>query len=327
MPTASGIAAQLGYAAETTWGSYKVPDHWVEVVSESFALNVQRIEGKGMRASNRVQRSDRWVSNKKGVTGSVQFEVASKGFGLWIKHCLGAVTTTTPGGGTNSKTHTGKVGDPFGLGLTVQVGRPDNAGVVQPFSYMGCKITDWEIANTVDNFVTLSSTLDGQDESTVTGLASASYASADELLSFVGGALTIAGSQVATVHDISIKGTNALKTDRYGIRTSTLKKEPIQNGLIAISGSLTSEFESLTAYNRYVNGTQASVVATWTGATLLEGSIFPSLVCTMPVCRFDGTTPNLSGQDMLTQTLPFVALYDGSQEPISVAYTTLDTTP
>lgn len=326
MSTASGIAGQFGYAAETTWGTYKAPDHFVEVVSESLALQIERIASAGIRASSRVARSDRWVANKKGVTGQLSFEVASKGFGLWLKHMLGAQSSGTASGGTNAKKYTSTIGDPFGLGLTVQVGRPDDTGTVQPFSYKGCKITDWELSNSVDGLLMLASTLDGQDEDTAQSLAAASYPSSSELLSFVGGSVTIAGSSVATVHDIKITGKNALKTDRYGLRTSTLKKEPIANGFVEVSGEITTEFESLTAYNRFVNGTQVAVVADWLGQTALEGSIFAELKATMPVCRFDGTTPNLNGHDMLVQTLPFVALYDGSQEPITIDYVSLDAT-
>ena len=68
MSTASGIAGSFGYGADTTWGTYKAPDHFVEVVSESLKLQIDRIESKGIRASNRVLRSDRWVANKKGIS-------------------------------------------------------------------------------------------------------------------------------------------------------------------------------------------------------------------------------------------------------------------
>lgn len=326
MSTASGISGSFGYAAETTWGTYIAPDHFVEITNESLLLQVDRIESKGLRAGNKVQRSDRWVGNKKGVTGSVGFEVASKGFGLLLKHALGAQSSGTVSGGTNAKKYTSTLGDPFGLGLTMQVGRPDDTGTVRVFSYLGCKITDVEWKNSVDGLLEMTCGVDGKDEDTAQSLAAPSYASSSELLSFVGGTLTIAGSAVATVSDISVKVATALKTDRRFIAAAQTKKEQIQNGLVVVSGSITTEFESLTAYNRYVNGTQAAIVCDWLGQTALEGSIFPELKITLPVCRFDGTTPNLNGEDMLTQSLPFVALYDGSQEPITVDYVSLDAT-
>lgn len=327
MPTGSGIAGQFGCAAETTWGTFQTPTRFLEFVAETVNLKIDRLESKALRASTRVQRSDRWTANKKGADGDLEFEVSSKGFGLLFKHWLGTVNTSTAPGGTTSKRHRCTIGDPFGLGLTVQLGRPDDTGVVQPFSYLGCKIVSGELANNVDGYLTFKASIDGADETTGQALAATSYASADELLNFTGGALTIGGVAVATVKDISIVAAINLNTARYGIRSSTLKKEPVADDFVQITGTITTEFESLTAYNRYINGTTAAIVGTWTGATALEGAIFPQVVATMPVCRFDGDTPNLAGKSMLEQKLMFKALYDGSQEPLTVDYITLDATP
>src|SRR5487761_1382902 len=202
----TGIDGQFGYAAETgNYGTYLAPDHFVEIVSEALALQVDRISSSGIRAGSRVARSDRWVANKKGAAGNLSFEVASKGFGLMLKHWLGAVATTVPVGGTTSKTHTATIADMTGLSLTLQVGRPDNTGVVRAFSYPGCKILDGELTNAVDGILMFNPTIDGHDEDTTQTLAVATYPTASELLSFVGGTVTIAGTAVATVHDISIK--------------------------------------------------------------------------------------------------------------------------
>jgi hypothetical protein len=326
MSTASGIAGQFGYAAETTWATYKTPDHFVEVVSESMKLSIDRIESQGIRAGDRVLRTNRYVAGKKQTAGSLSFEVASKGFGLLFKHALGSIATTTAAGGTNAKKHSATLGDPLGLGLTMQIGRPDNTGTVQPFSYTGLKIVSAEWTNSVDQLLMFNADVDGQGESTSQSLASASYASSDELLSFVGGSVSVAGSTVATVHDFSVKVATGLKSDRFYLGAAS-KAEQLQNALVAITGTLTMEFAGLTAYNRFVNNTQAAVTASWAGFTALEGAIMPSLTITLPNCRFDGETPNLSGHDMLAQQISFVALYDGSTAPITVDYVSLDATP
>lgn len=326
MSIRSGVAAQLGVAAETTWGTYQTPTRFFEFNNENLNLSVARIESQSLRASNRMLRTDRWVANKKGVSGSVSLEVMSKNFGLVFQHMLGSISSGTVAGGTNAKKHTAVLGDPFGLGLTVQVGRPDIGGTVRPFSYLGCKVTDWEISNSVDGLLMLNLSLDGSDETTAQSLAAASYATAQEILNFTGGVLNVAGAAV-DVRDVSIKGTTGQKTDRYFIRANTLKKEPVIASMVEISGSVTMDFTDLTAYNRFVNGTLASLDVTWTGATALEGAIFPSCKVTLNNVRFDGDTPNVSGPDVLTQTLNFKALYDGSTGPITIDYTTLDATP
>lgn len=324
---ASGISGQFGIAAETTYGTYATPTRFVEIVSESLKLEANRIESNAIRANERVLRNSRWFANKKQVGGDLEFEVASKGFGLFFKHWLGAVATTTAPGGTNAKRHRCTIADTFGLNFTAQVGRPDTGGTVRPFSYLGCKVLSGSLSNSIDEFLKFRMSVDGADVTTAQGLASASYATADELLHYQGGVIKVGGSTVGTVKDIEIMVDNALKTDRYFIGSGAIKKEPVANGLVSVTGRMRLDFEDLTMYNRFANATTASVQATWTGLTALEGAIFPSVDVTMPVCRFDGDTPNLNGHDMLEIDVNFKSLYDGTNEPIQLDYISLDATP
>lgn len=322
MAIRSGLNSQIGYAAEATWGTSATPTRFLEFNSESMKLDVQRIESQGLRATNRVLRSDRWAANKKGVTGDVEHEVQSKGFGLLFKHALGTVSIATTASGTNSKDHTHTLGDPYGLGLTCQVGRPDVSGTVQPFTYTGCKVTEWELSNEVDGILMWRMGLDGQDEATATALATASYVASTELLTYVGGTITVAGSSF-DLTNFSLKGANGLKTDRHFVRASVLKKEQIAAQSVELSGQIEAEFESLTAYTRFTAGTTAAIVAKWEGTTI-EASSKYTVQVTLPVVRFDGETPNVSGPDVLMQSLPFKVLYDGTQEPLSLLYRTTD---
>ena len=169
-------------------------------------------------------------------------------------------------------------------------------------------------------------TVDAMDEDQSIGLAAPSFGT-QSLLSFVGGQITVAGANF-DVTDVSVQGDNGLKTDRYFLRSNTLKKEPVHNSFRAFTGTLTAEFTDLSAYNRYVNGTLASVTATWVGAQIeaVTPTYFYTLQVTMPQVRFDGETPDISGPDIITQSLPFKALWDGTTSPVTVLYRTTDTT-
>jgi hypothetical protein len=168
----SGIDTQVGIAEETTYGTLVAPARFLEFTAESLKAAIDRNESKGKRAAQRVIRSDHWKAGKRQGGGGLEFEIGNKGFGLLLtKHLLGSVTTTADGAG---KKHSGSVADLFGKSLTVQIGRPDVSGVVQPFSYLGCKIDEWEISNNVDGFATLKlSKVDARDEDSTTGLTSA----------------------------------------------------------------------------------------------------------------------------------------------------------
>jgi len=325
MAIRSGLAAQLGAVAEDTWGVYKAPTSFIEFTEESLALAIERIESPGLRANNRVLRTDRWAAGQKRVEGTVSFEAPSKGLGLWLKHALGSVSITTPSGATNSRLHTHTLGDPYGLGLTVQVGRPMSNGTVTPFSYTGCKIDQITLSNSVDEFLVVECEIVGEDEITSESLASASYPTGVQLFNWTQGVISIAGSSVGVVTDFTVTVANNHKSDRYFLGAATMS-EPIIAGMTEVTGSMTVEFDSMTNYNRFVNGTIAAVTAKWTAATAIESTFFPYVEVSLPDVRFDGTTPAVAGPDVLSIELPFKALYDGTDQPITITTQTADTT-
>ena len=323
MALRSGLAAQFGMVAESSFATYNAPTRFLEMTDDSLALTIERIESAAIRSTNRVMRSDRWVAGAKSAGGATGFELADRGFGLLLKHMLGAVAITTPGGGTNTRDHTVTLGDMAGLSATVQIGRPDVGGTVRPFSYVGCKVASWQLSNSPNGLLLLEVTWDGVDETTSESLASASYPATQGLLSYVGGLITIASSSF-DVREVSLTGDNGLDTGRHQIRQSQLKKEQHAAAMVELGGNLSADFTDLTAYNRFVNGTVASMTMLWEGATI-EGSFKYGLLVTLPAVRFDGTTPNVGGADILEQPLPFKVLNNGSGEPITLRYRTTDT--
>jgi hypothetical protein len=336
MSIRSGLASQIGIAAETTFGSPVTADHFIEFNKESINFTVDRMESKGLRASNRVLRSDRWVAGKKAVAGDVEAEIQTKGFGLLLKSALGGSTITTPSGATLARLHRYILADPYGQSYTLQVGRPDTSGTVNPFTYSGMKVSEFDLKNSLDGFVTGTWKWTGQTEAMQSGtspynaapytLASSSYAASTEILSWIGGTLNIAGSAVAVVTDFSLNVKTGIKSDRYTINSSRLIKEQIIADMTEITGQVSVEFSDLTAYQRFTAGTLAQIDVTWSGETVIESTTYPYLKVTMPKCRFDGNTPNVDGPGVLKVDLPFKALYDGTNEAITMDYLTSDTT-
>lgn len=293
MATASGIDAQLGIVDESTYSTYVVPTRFHEIRGETLKFDRGRIKSQGIRAGRRV--NHRWAAGVQRVTGGWDMELAAQGTGLLFKHMFGAVTTT----GTNPYTHTFTPGTLDGKSFTCQVGRPDGGGTVRPHSYVGCKITGWEIGLAVDEIAKLHVDVYGAHEDTGQSLASASYTAGLSPFVFTHGSLTVAGSE-QRVTQATLSGDNALKTDRHliGASNNERPKEPLEEGERTYGGTLTAEFDNLTAYNRYVNGTEAALVLT------LNISASALLTFTTNV-RFDGETPNVGGKEMLALSLPF----------------------
>lgn len=325
----SGLWSQVGMAAESTVGTYATPTRFLEFREESIKLTIDRIESQALRAGARFARSSRWIPGKHQVGGDVTFEVQDRGFGLPLAYAFGGGTWSiaTPSGGTNTRDITITAGTNYGRALTLQVGRPDTAGTVEPFSYVGAKVTEASLSCDVDNFLLFTPTFAAHDETTGQSLASASYPATQLPLSWVGGTFSLAGSAL-DVKDFSFNVNHGLFTDRFFQRSTggTIMKEPIEADMAEATGSFTVEFESLTQYNRYVNGTEATLAGTWAGTTI-EGSFAYQLTIGMSAVRFDGETPNVGGPDVLTLSVPYKALSSGTVSPYSMVYRTTDTTP
>lgn len=322
MAIPSGLSAQLMIAEESTYGTPVTPTRGYEFNTESMSLDIERLESAGLRAGTRVLRSDRWTPGAKDVTGSIEMDLQNKSFGLWLKHMFGTFAVATPGGATLSRTHTASPGD-LPTGLTVQVGRASENGTVNPFTYHGCKVSSWEIDASVGEIGKLTVDLVGEDEDTSTGLASASYASSASLLVFTQATLSVGGSAV-DVRSATISGDNGLDTDRYKLG-SALRKAPVEAAMREYTGTLDAYFASLTAYNRFVNGTEAALVLEFVGAEIESGFNYGlEITCNV---RFDGETPTVSGPAEIPQALPFKCVSsDGTAaDAIEVVYTTTDT--
>ena len=316
MPLASGLAGQWGFVDEVTYGTFVAPTRFLEFNSESVGLERERIESAGIRAGRRVLH--RWAAGVQRVAGDIEFELAPQGTALLWKHILGTVATT----GAGPYTHTLSPGDLSGKSMTVQIGRPDIAGTVRAFSYLGCKVTSAELTLDVNAFAMMKVSLYGAHEDTAQTLATASYPASLSPFVFTQGSLTLAASAF-DVKSASLSIDNGLAVDRHFVRATTPErsKEPLEADRRAITGTLVADFTDLTAYNRFVNGTEAALVFTLNAGAAAQTTI------TMNV-RFDGDTPEIGGAELLEQSLPFKAVSSTSDAAaLTVVVTNSDSAP
>lgn len=297
MATASGLDSQIGYATEGTAGTYAAPTFTLEHVKETLKLDMERIESAGIKAGRRGG-SGRWAAGRQFVSGTISHELSAAAIHPLFTNHFGAINTTGAGPYAHAFTYGADVEDT----LTIQVGRPDLSGTVQPFSYLGCHITKMKIASEVGKYATIDLDVYGQHETTSESLASTAYPSTWSPFTFLHGVLTIAGSEYE-FNKFSFESDNGLMTGRHTHRTTNAARPRVskESGYREAKGSIDSEFISLTAYNRFVNGTEAALVMTMTNTAnaivKIEGNV-----------RFDGNTPNVDGPAMLKHSLPFVFL-------------------
>jgi hypothetical protein len=326
MPT--GLASQVAIAPEVTYGTIVAPTIGLEFNQEQITAQVDRVHGKALR-NLRMQRADRSRAYVKGAGGTLEMDLLTKGLGKIFKAMFGSVVSTQPNVGTQPL-HWKHLFTPDDSGLlsnslTLQVGRPSVAGSVIPFTYAGVKVNDWTLSANTGEEAKLSITVDAKTEDLVTALATPTYPTGAALLTFIDAALTINAS-AAYVTSVSISGKNALNVDRRGL--GNIKKTPVADGMIAITGSFNAEFEDTTHHAAFLAGTTAALVLTFSYGLIDAGQTDPfQVIVTLPAVEYTGDPPTVQGPSIVANNIKFNALYDGTNPIISLEYHTTDTTP
>lgn len=286
-----GAEAQIGWVSESTVGTAVTVTKFLPFRSENIKQNINYLDTQTLSSRLTLRKTKKGTST---VEGGFTTELPNTTLATLLKHAMGSVATT----GTGPYTHTFTPGTTTALGLTVQVGRPDASGTVQPFTYAGCKVAEWTINATQGEIATLIVALIGMTETTATALATASYDSSWSPFVFTEASLTVAAGAENSVRELSLTGKNQINP-RFRLGSGT-SKNPLGIGVREYTGTVTTDFDGLTDYNRFVNGTEAALVATFNNGT-------QTLTITSNV-QFVGETPEVSGNDLLAQALPFRCL-------------------
>ena len=325
MAVGSGLGASIGVKAETVFGTPVVVDRFYEFLSEGLEKQNNIAQSNGLRAATtpNLRRGTRRAITSKAGSGGTSFEVARTGFGLLFNHMLGGTSTVVQQGVTTAWLQTHSLGDLGGKSLTVQKGVPQTDGTVKPFTFHGCKVSDWEFSIAPDEILQLGVTFDAEDVDTATTLATPSY-SATKVFHFAQGALTVGGTAVAAVTNASVAGNNNLKTDRFYLGSAGLKKEPLQSGYPEVTGSLDAEFVSqATFYDLHAADTAAALTLTFTG-DVISGAYSEYVKITVPEVHFTGDTPKVGGPEVVVQNVEWEAAFDGTNAGVKIEYMSTD---
>lgn len=332
--TVSQLAANtvIGTYVAGIYGRGGTPSRFYDITPpESMKLQTPRIESAGLRASNKVLKSDKWAINRTGASGAIKLEVQAKQFGLLLKHLMGTIVTTGPA--DSAYTHTATIGAMLGKSLLMQIGKAfTQSQVVQPMTYPGVKVIDWTLSCAVDGILTLDLTLDAQDEQVSVVLAAASYPTSSELLTYAGGLVQVGGAEF-DVTDFSLKCTMGYNADRRFLRQNTLQKEPAEAAIRDFDFTMTGEWTDMLQYNRFAASVRANAVAAlsaaWTAPILIGATSVPSLTITAPAARFDTDSPVITGPELIPLPLSGKLLNTpgGTNDACTIAYVTADSTP
>lgn len=325
----------IGLANETVFGTYVAPSRFFEFTDEDFGYEPIRVQGQGMRVGSILPRSARRVTTRKQAAGSFTVPCMTKGMGLLWQSIFGTSASTLVSGSTYQQNHTLAAG-PTIVSRTIQKGLVRADGTVDPYSFLGCTVDEWEFS-VEDELATLSTTWDARDMSTVQSYAAPSYPTSPNLFHFghaaitLGGtvtaptttALATGGTAVTNVRSFKVGGNRNLNKDRFTFGGAGLKKQQLVAGG-EITGEIVAEYDATTYRDAFVADTEVPIVLTLTSEEALSTG-FAQLQIVLSAAKFDGAIPVANNGELITVAHPFTVLDNlTAAQPIWVCQRTAD---
>lgn len=343
MATGSGLDAQFGFVAESTWGTPVTVTKFLEFNSESLTNEPTFLEPTGLRVGTKHKRNSRVRISRRTITGDVSMEVPTKGMGLLWKHALGSGSGSTPAqiAATTAYRQIHTPGGLVGFGLTMQVGRPEPSGTVRPFTYAGCKISSWEFSLNDSEVPTVTFNVDGRSESTATALATASFIAGTTVFDFSQATLTLGGTAATAsgltevtggtaattiIREFTVSGENPMANERFGLGNAGLKAEQLENDIATVTGTLTAEFSKTEFYDIFTANTTQPMVLTLEGAAIGVSGENDTLQFLMPAVKLKASSPMVDGPDVVPMNVDFEAYSDETNPVIQIMVISAETT-
>ena len=311
---------------ESTYGTAVAPTRAYEAKADTFQRDVEYIQSIGFRKDMETILSGRDTTVSLGATGTLEMDVMDKGMGLLLQHTLGAASGPTQQGSTAAYLQTFTTNDTGPTGsFTVQSSKVDSGGTARSFTNEGSVITGFNINQELGANTSMTFNFDSETEQNSTAIATPSYPSSMTPFNYTEATIEIDDSAVSTFTSFNLDGDLAMDTARRFLKGSATKSQPKRSGVPSYTGTISGEFEDLTQYNSFINGTEFKLEFIVTDGTAIAGSHYPYFHVTMPKCKWTGSTPVSSLDAMTTIDLPFTVLWDGSSAAITITYMSTDT--
>jgi hypothetical protein len=327
MAIGSGLGAQIGWVAESSYGTFTAPTKFPEFTKESIVLKKTTAQSAGIAAGRLLPLSARRVVTQREATGTIDMEVTNKGMGLPLQTLMGTSVTPVQQAASTAYLQTHTLADIAGKSLTIQKGVPLTSGTVTDKTFIGCKITSGEFSCEVGQMLTASFEIDAKDCDETQTLAAATYPTMSPY-NFSQMALKTGTFGAETARDgirkVSVKFERPMATDRFYAGQAGLKKEPISNDQVKITGSIEMDYVDTVLDDLHTSDTATSLVLEFLGPII--ASTYPETFrITLPAVKFDEAPPVVDGFGVIKPTLSFTGLYDGTNQP-KIEYMSTDVT-
>ena len=172
----SGLGSSVGIGVEPVYGISSANTRWTEFTSETIEWKPKFYQGQGLAAGNTTAKTTQRVLTNAEGKGAVKTMMFQQGMGPWLSNLTGDTSAPVQQGGGAAYLQTHPWKDiTTGVSHQIQKGVADTAGVVHPYTAVGCKVTDAVFTCSADNPLETTWTIDAADVLT-TGNAAAPIA-------------------------------------------------------------------------------------------------------------------------------------------------------
>jgi hypothetical protein len=303
-----GGLSSIGMGQETTWGTAVTPTDFVEFTSESLKMDINRI---AVEAINGTASLKKHVDLQKEVKGDIAFPVnADDCIGMLLKVFFGQSATSQQQGTYIAYLHTFKGNNRYitdgvkGSGLTLQVVR-DSIG----FDYSGClpSVLKFDVAQ--NGLLNCTASMIGKIAAIQGTPTSATFTTQNPLV-FSSCVVNKTGSPIEVVSASVVIDNGVVSSNLLG--QTTVKRPEI--GGRKVTGNLLINFEDSIVYNDFINGTNYEITLTATGAVITGAYSYYLKFTLGNVVFLNNPTPNVGNKGVITQNVPFMALYDDATD-------------
>ena len=163
MATGTLVDHSLGLVLEAAWDTAKAPDHFYEWLETSgMDLDPNVINAKGLRVGSRFPRQSRRVGLVPKPSGKLQFEVASKGFGLPLQCAFGTAVSTNVSGALYQQLFTATTTGSLLPTFTATEGIVEAGGTIDAYTWRGCTVKTAELQMPTNGLMTLKLDVDAR---------------------------------------------------------------------------------------------------------------------------------------------------------------------
>lgn len=316
MAIASTLSGQVGFAVESTPGTRQAPTKWAEMRQATGSFGRKTLRSKAVGGGGAFKKPHLLLGQEPAL--HIVQEASAENIGNMLRLCLGSPVTTGPVSTIYTHTFNWLLTNPLPT-ATFQLGMTETSdGVTKPFDWIGMMVSTWELAITPDEYVLMTYDLVGRRGVTDQTLATPTWPTLTSWTS-LNATLSLLGSTECFTA-LSIKGDNQLDVSAVVCGTNPGERKVRQAGGPMITGSIDQDFEDMTLFNAFVNGTPGALTMTLTNGTSV-------LTMTGRIQFVEDSTPGIEGEaQVIGQKCPFEFVRDGANTDAQTFQIALQTT-